>query len=104
MNNVVVRVYRGELRLEAGFAKREDAELLLEGIAQLSSPSRAWERAAALEGMFDAALYLHAPVDLSQADWAEVEHTDGRTRLWRVVSHSNSNYEWRLNLAAREVT
>jgi hypothetical protein len=104
MTNVVARIYRGDTQLEAGFPRLEEAELLLEQPAHLASPTRPWERAAALEGLFNATLYLLTASDLSQADWVETEDPAGQAALWRIVSHSNAGPDWRLNLIRREVT
>ncbi|ADH63104.1 hypothetical protein Mesil_1207 [Allomeiothermus silvanus DSM 9946] len=104
MNNVIAKIYNTKQRLEAGFLTDETGSLLLEQPAQLSSPTRPWERAAALEGVFSATLYVQSAEDLTQSDLAVTEEPiSGQTRQWRVLSHANSGPEWRLELSSREV-
>lgn len=104
MNNVLARVYTTKQRLDAGFPVDEIGTLLLEQPAQLSSPVRPWERAAALEGVFSATLYVQSADDLTLADVAITEDpASGQTRQWRVLSHANTGPEWRLELSSREV-
>jgi hypothetical protein len=104
VTNVLARVYNSKQRLKAGFPVDETGTLLLEQPAQLSSPTRPWERAAALDGVFSATLYVHSAAALGQADVVITEDpATGETRQWRAVSHANSGTEWRFELAGREV-
>jgi hypothetical protein len=104
MNNVLAKIYTTKQQLNAGFPTDEGGTLLLEGPAQLSSPTRPWERAAALEGVFSATLYVQSAQDLTPSDIAVIEDpTSGQSRQWRILRHANSGPEWRLELASREV-
>lgn len=104
MNNVMAKIYTTKQRLEAGFPTDEVGTLLLEGPAQLASPARPWERAAALEGVFSATLYVQSAEDLTPSDIAVTEDPmSGQSRQWRILRHANSGPEWRLELTGREV-
>ncbi|PZA08639.1 hypothetical protein [Meiothermus sp. Pnk-1] len=104
MNNVLARIYTTKQRLDAGFRVDEIGALLLEQPAQLVSPTRPWERAAALEGIFSATLYVQSAEDLTPSDIAVTEDlASGQSRQWRILRHANSGPEWRLELASREV-
>jgi len=100
---IVAQIHRAEQVLEAGYPASENPTLLYdtllyEGPAHLASPRRPWERAAALEGLFDAILHIHTATDLLAADWVVVE-----TDRWRVVAIGRSGPNWRLDLKRREV-
>jgi len=95
---IVAQIHRVEQVLEAGYPTSDNPTLLYEGPAYLSSPRRPWERAAALEGLFDGTLYVHTATDLAAADWAVVD-----TDQWRVVAVGKSGTNWRLDLKRREV-
>lgn len=104
MNNVLAKIYTTKQRLDAGFRVDEIGTLLLEQPAQLASPTRPWERAAALEGVFSATLYVQSASDLTSSDVAVTEDpATGQARQWRVLSHANTGPEWRLELTNREV-
>jgi len=95
---IVAQIHRAEQVLEAGHTASENSTLLYEGPAHLASPRRPWERAAALEGLFDAILHVHTATNLLVADWVVVE-----TDRWRVVAIGKSSTNWRLDLKRREV-
>lgn len=104
MNNVLARVYSAKQKLDAGFPVSAIGTVLFDGPAQLSMPTRPWERAASLDGVFSATLYAQSANDLTQSDAVVTE--DPRThkvREWRVISHANAGLEWRLELSHREV-
>lgn len=104
MNNVRARIYSTKLRLDAGFPTDAVGTLLLAGPAQLSNPTRPWERAASLDGVFSATLYVQSANDLTKSDVAITEDlATHHMREWRVISHANTGSEWRLELTHREV-
>lgn len=100
-----VRVWSVEQGLEAGFPRsdRERGSLLFDGPAYLTSPARAWQRAAALEGIYGGSVLLHTTEDLTRADWVEVQDEYGTTTWWRVLGSARAGVEWRLEVTSREV-
>lgn len=102
MTNCVAALYQDTDTLDAGqrVAGEDQATLLASGPAYLSAPARAWEQAAALEGMIAGTLHLVSSRDLSSATRVEVQrHTLAGT--YRVTSASPSGSQWRVTLSRR---
>lgn len=101
-----LRIYSVEQGLEAGFptSDKQRGTLLFEGPGYLTSPARAWQRAAALEGIYGGSVLLHTSEDLSAADWVEVIDEYGGCTWWRVLGSARSGFEWRLEVSSREVS
>lgn len=99
-----IRVYSAEQKLEGGWPTRERSTLLYDGPGYLTSPTRAWQRAAALEGIYGGSVLLHSSEDLTRADWVEVENEYGHATRWRVLGSAQSGFEWRLEVSSREIT
>jgi hypothetical protein len=99
MNTVVAQVYQGIELLKEGFPAGTQRRLLYAGPARLSMPARAWQRTAALEGIYSGTLHVLSAADLTKADEVAVGE-----QVWKVLGHSNSANQWRLDLSVREVS
>ena len=98
--NCVAQVFKDEDVLDHGHRASETATPLWEGPAYLSSPSRSWEREAALEGAISGQLHAHTTVNLSVATRVVVERhaLEGE---YQVLGSEPTSSEWRLTLGRR---
>ena len=97
MNAVTVQIFSEEQVLEVGFPKTLTETPLYNGPARLSAPAGQFEKAAALDRVFDATLNIHTATNLKGADSAVISGEP-----WRVVGQNNSGYYWRLELRRRD--
>jgi hypothetical protein len=102
MVNCTATIYTTEQTLDGGHRVAElDGLFRLEaGPAYLSSPSRAWQQAAAFEGQYTATLSMHTATALQDADRIKVEgHV--LAGWYDVVSNSVTGANWSIGLQRR---
>ena len=98
--NCVVQVFKDEDVLDHGHKASESSAPLWQGPAFMASPSRSWEREAALEGAISGQLHAHTTVNLSVATRVVVErHT--LAGEYQVLESALAGSEWRLTLGRR---
>jgi hypothetical protein len=97
VNAVTVQVFSEEQVLESGFPKTLTVTPLYNGPARFSAPAGQFEKAAALDRVFDATLNIHTASNLETADSAIISG-----QPWRVVGQNSSGYYWRLELRRRD--
>lgn len=68
--------------------------VLYVGPAELASPSKSWEQAAALEGVITGSLIVQSAADLTQATHVVVDSSE----TYRVASAEREGYVWTLRL------
>lgn len=91
---------------EAGHRTRdESAETLFHGPAQLSSPSRTWERLSALEGALTARINVNTTADLARANRVIVNRAPAGYELgaFEVITSTPSGARWSLGLGKRRL-
>jgi len=96
---VLVKVYDAKETLLAGQRVGESLELIYQGPADYSGPSKDWQNVVALEGRFSGALYVKTVKDLNSAD--RVEITGGRAGAqgtYTVESATTNGWQWTLVL------
>jgi len=102
MVNCTVTVYKDVDVLDNGHrgAAAPQSTQLFKGPAYLASPTRSWERQAALEGVITGDLHVHTHVNLNPATRVTVErhHSAGE---YQVLASAPTSSEWRLTLGRR---
>jgi len=100
--NCVVTVYKDVDVLDNGHrgAAAPQSTQLFKGPAYLASPTRSWERQAALEGVITGDLHVHTHVNLNPATRVVVAGHDSAGE-YQVLGAAVTSREWRLSLGRR---
>jgi len=105
MINCTCRIYATTAMLKAGQRTGDQSSLLYAGPAYLSSPSRSWQKAAALEGVFAGTLHVHTRTDLSAARRIEIaENIQAGTWDVAEAGTASAGTQWNIPLSRRKFT
>lgn len=104
MKNCTVKIYDAMDVLESGqrVADKTQTNAVYEGPATISTPTRAWQQAAAIEGIFSAVLSVHTRDNLLKAKLVLVDN-NSMSGLYTVAQDgvNGEGTNWTLFLSRR---